>query len=289
MAAAASSSTSSGSSSPSRWTVSVPPCSAIIRVRWPTDSSPTSALASRWTASGRRWVASSECSIVAQCGRPSRSVAQATASGRRRISRRSARADQLTAAAAGRAGAPTTLARGATSPRTTALAPICAAGADPDPAQHLGPGPDLNVVLDRRPDDVAVAQADGDEGSDRDPAADLGQTVDHDLAMEDVDAGLDHDRVADRDLAEDDREPVHEPGEQRAPPTTAAAPWRGRGPGRGRHRSARRASAPAPARRRASETRGARRGEAPSPGRRRAPLPAAVGDGRAGRASTSGG
>ena len=85
------------------------------------------------------------------------------------------------------------------------------AGADPDRADDLGPGPDLHVAPDRRAVEDPGAKADRYEGRDHGAGADLGDPVDHNLAVDDVDAGLDDNRVADRDLRDRHRKTVGKP------------------------------------------------------------------------------
>ena len=68
----------------------------------------------------------------------------------------------------------------------------------------LAPVPMLDVALDRGAAEVRGPQTDGDERGDRRAGVDLDGAVDHDLAVDHVDAGVDDDRVADGDL----REPI---------------------------------------------------------------------------------
>ena len=99
---------------------------------------------------------------------------------------RSARS--VSAAATGRAGAPTTVAPAGTSSTTTALAPIFA----PAPIRtRRSPSRRCRCStprLDRRAADVAGSQADRHEGPDHGAGMDLDQAVDDDLAVQEVDA-----------------------------------------------------------------------------------------------------
>ena len=71
---------------------------------------------------------------------------------------------------------------------------------------------------------VAGPQPDRHPRRDRHARVDLGLPVDHHLAVDDVDARLDHDRVADRDLREHHRQPVRDAREQRHPARLQRAP-----------------------------------------------------------------
>ena len=114
-----------------------------------------------------------------------------------------------------RAGTPTTVAPGGTSSTTTALAPIVAPSPIRTAPMILAPVPMLTLRSIVAPLIVAGAQADRHERRDRHAGADLDRPVDHDLAVEDVDARLDDYRVADRYLRESHREPVRDARQQR--------------------------------------------------------------------------
>ena len=100
-------------------------------------------------------------------------------------------------------------------PRTTALAPIVAPAPMRTGPITLAPVPMFTPLLDRGAADVPGAQADGHERGDHDALVDLDHAVDHDLPVDEVDAGGDDDRIADRDLRERHREPVRDPRQQR--------------------------------------------------------------------------
>src|ERR671923_29468 len=62
---------------------------------------------------------------------------------------------------------------------------------------HLRSGADADVPFDRRAPDIAGAQADRDPGKDHRARVYLDQAVRHELSMDDVDARMDDDGIAD--------------------------------------------------------------------------------------------
>ena len=126
------------------------------------------------------------------------------------------------------------------------IGPDLRPGADREPAEDLRAGADMRVGPDGRgPDDSPWRSPIVTNGAIVTPAGDLGDPVDHHLAVHQVEARCDHHRIADRHLADDHREPVGDAAAAAAPRAPASAPSRGRAPGRGRRRSARPAAAPA--------------------------------------------
>ena len=75
----------------------------------------------------------------------------------------------------------------------------------------------LDVALDRRALRTPARRPTVTNGAIVTPGTDLDQAVDHDLPVEDVDAGGDHDRIADRHLRERHRQPVREPRKHGTP------------------------------------------------------------------------
>ena len=112
-------------------------------------------------------------------------------------------------------GRPDHVAPAGTSSTTTALAPIVA----PSPMRTgpitFAPVPMLTLRSIVAPRTSPARRPIVTNGAIIAPACDLDEAVDHDLPVDDVDAGLDHDRVADRDLRERHREPVREARQQR--------------------------------------------------------------------------